>query len=66
MEAADYLDLFQNLAFTLIQHCLEKNLAGFASLVQNEMQRRLPDAADAELQAAYGRAHDDWVEAYSK
>jgi hypothetical protein len=30
------------------------------------MQRRLPDPADAALQTACGRAHDEWVEAYSK
>ena len=54
----------ENLAFTLIQYCLEKNLTGFASLVQNEMKRRLPDVADAEIQAAYERARDEWSEAY--
>jgi hypothetical protein len=54
----------ENLAFNLIQYCLEKNLTGFVSLVQNEMQRRLPGVADAEIQAAYDRAHDEWVEAY--
>jgi len=39
--------------------CLEKNLTGFASIVQNEVQRRLPDVTDAEIQAAYDRAHDE-------
>jgi hypothetical protein len=56
----------ENLAFNLIGVCLGRNLTGFASLVQNEMQRRLPDIADAEIQAAYGRAHDEWLEVYSK
>jgi hypothetical protein len=55
----------ENVAFSLIQYCLEKNLTGFGSLVQSEMRRRLPDVADAEIQAAYSRAHDEWVEAYS-
>jgi hypothetical protein len=54
----------ENLAFTLIQYCLGKNLTGFASLVQNEMRRRLPGVTDAEIEAAYGRAHDEWVEVY--
>jgi hypothetical protein len=56
----------ENLAFNLIQYCLEKNLTGFATLVQNEMRRRLPGVTDAEIQAAYVRAHDEWIDTYSK
>ena len=55
----------ENLAFNLIQYCLDENLTGFASIVQNEMQRRLPDVADAGIQAAYSRAHDKWVGIYT-
>jgi hypothetical protein len=56
----------EKLAFNLIEVCLNRNLTGFASLVQKEMQRRLPGVADADIQAAYGHAYDKWVEAYSK
>jgi hypothetical protein len=56
----------ENLAFNLIQYCLEKNLTGFASLVQNEMHRRLPGVADEVIQAAYVRAHEEWIDTYSK
>ena len=55
----------ENLAFNLIGACLGKNLTGFASMVQDEMRRRTPGAADAEIQAAYRRAHEEWVDAYS-
>ena len=63
LRANGFNDL-ENLAFNLIAFCLKRNLTGFATLAQNEMQRRLPSVSAAEIQAAYTRANERWVEVY--